>query len=224
MKDCKMEGQYDVGKLMEFRSYKGIDYQICANDIANPADPDGFVVYVDFGGRDIEHSVSQDTSTVSEYASLGDARGAARAIIDNYLRRTKPREQQPDTEYPLWLVRFPEEVDTTVIQVTGEYNGTVYYYDYNSDIEQMIQKDELEIVSTEGIRPWSAFEMDDYVGKAFFNQYTGATAVAIAHKWNDNKLVFYDGEISWEEPALNLLMSCMVDVDGNSIHAGVIRQ
>lgn len=216
-----MKEQYDFGTLKEFRSYKGFDYRICTNGVA---DSDTFTISVDFGDRDTEHIVSQDISTVSEYASIGDARDAAIALIDNYLRCTKPEERQSDTEYTFWLVRFPSDISTTVIRVTGEHNGMVYYYDYNSDIEQMIQEDELEIVSTEGIRPWSELVLSGYVGQVFFNMRTGTTAVAIAHKWDNNKLVFYDGEVSWEESALDLLMSYMIEVDGGMLHAGIIEQ
>lgn len=216
-----MKEQYDLGTLKEFRSYKGIDYQICTNGVD---DTDEFVISVDFDGYDAKHSVPQDTSIVSEYASLGDARAAAIASIDNYFRCTKPRKQQSDTEYTFWLVRFPSDISTTVIKVTGYQIGMVYYYDYNSDIEQMIQKDELEIVSTQGIRPWSDLVLSSYVGQVFFNLRTGTTATAIAHKWDNNKLVFYDGEVSWEESALNLLMSYMLEVDGRMMHAGIINR
>lgn len=221
MKENKTKEQYDFGYLKEFRRYKGIDYRICTNGVD---DTDEFVISVDFGERDIEHIVSQDTSTASEYASLGDARAAAIASIDNYFRCTKPRKQQSDTNYTFWLVRFPSDISTTVIKVTSEHNGMVYYYDYNSYIEQMIQKDELEIVSTEGIRPWSELVLSSYVGQVFFNLYTGSTVTAIAHAWDRNTLVFYDGEVSWQESALNLLMSYMIEVDGELLHAGIINR
>lgn len=219
MQDSKIKEQHDLGILKEFSRYKGIDYRICTNGID---DPDKFTVFVGFAGRGIDLVVPQD---ISEYESLGDARDAAIAIIDNYLRSTKPeKQQQSDPEYTFWLVRFPSETNTTVIRVTGYQVGMVYYYDYNSDIEQMIQKDELEIVSTEGIRPWSELVLSSYVGKVFFNLYTGSTATAIAHAWGSNTLIFYDGEVSWEESAINLLMSYMIEDDCRLLHAGIVGQ